>query len=139
MDWKIKILNTIKKFWQECAYYFSDEEDPNEAIYDPAHFASMIILVIFSTGVLFWLLWTLLVFEGGIFQKIIPALRVGFTSKTLQDFGWLGYPYEMGIFSGFIGNGIALILTIALVVAIWWVFKDLPKLKEKEKDKENGI
>ncbi|MBI2119321.1 MAG: hypothetical protein HYT97_06820 [Elusimicrobia bacterium] len=139
MDWKIKILELLKKFWQEFSYYFSDEEDPNEPIYDPAHFASMIILVIFVIGVLFWLLWTLLVFEGGIFQKIIPALEVAFTSKTLQDFGWLGYPYEMGIFSGFIGNGAALILTIALVVGIWWVFKDLPKLKEREENKKNGI
>ncbi|OGR56244.1 MAG: hypothetical protein A3I11_00970 [Elusimicrobia bacterium RIFCSPLOWO2_02_FULL_39_32] len=139
MDWKIKIIELLKKFWQEFSYYFSDEEDPNEPIYDPAHFASMIILVIFIIGILFWLLWTLLVFEGGIFKKIIPSLEVAFTSKTLQDFGWLGYPYEMGIFSGFIGNGAALILTIAFVVGIWWVFKDLPKLKEREENKKNGI
>ena len=121
---KDQIKNYIKKIWDELVWFFSDEEDPEEPVYDPAHFAAMIVIVIFSVGVLFWLLWTLLVFEGGVFQKIVPALSVLFTNKTLQDYGWIGYPYELGIFAGFIGNSVALILTLALIVGIWWIFKE---------------
>ena len=114
----------LKKFWNELVNFFSDAEDPNEPVYDPAHFGAMIVIVIFSIGVLFWLLWTLLVFGGGIFNKMIPLFQILFMGKDLQDFGWVGYPYELGIFEGFIGNSIALILTFALIVGIWWVFKD---------------
>jgi len=124
----------LRKIWDEIVKFFSDEENPNEPIYDPVHFAGMIVIVIFSTGVLFWLLWTLLVFGGGIFVKIKPALEIIFTKKTLHDFGWVGYPYELGIFDGFIGNAVALVLTAALVIGIWWVFKDLPPAKEEKKD-----
>ncbi|MBI3012454.1 MAG: hypothetical protein HYY63_02395 [Elusimicrobia bacterium] len=127
----------IRKFWDELIRYFSDIEDPEEPVYDPAHLAAMIVIVIFSMGVLFWLLWTLLVFEGGLFKKILPAIQVLFTGKTLQDFGWVGYPYEMGVFEGFVANGVALLLTIALFVGVWWVFKDLPQtVFDSEEKKE---
>ncbi len=114
----------MKKFWQELLDFFSDVENPDEPIYDPAHFAAMIVIVVFSIGVLFWLLWTLLVFEGGFIQKIVPALQVAFTSKTLQDFGWVGYPFEMGVFNGWIANTVAFILTLGLVTGIWFIFKE---------------
>jgi cbb3-type cytochrome oxidase subunit 3 len=123
-------MNSLKRIWEELLYFFSDREDPDEPVYDPVHFAAMIVIVIFSIGVLFWLLWTLLVFEGGIFPKILPAVQVLFTKKTLTDFGWLGYPYELGVFEGFIANTIALVLTIALVVGIWWLFQ-APGLKKR--------
>ncbi len=113
----------MKKLWTELLDFFSDTENPDEPVYDPAHFAGMIVIVLFSIGVLFWLLWTLLVFEGGLFQKIWPALQVAFTSKTLQDFGWVGYPFEMGVFNGWIGNVVALILTAGLTVGIWFIFE----------------
>ena len=116
-------MNVLKKIWGEVLRFFSDEEDPNEPIYDPVHIAAMIVIVIFTIGALFWLLWTLLVFEGGFLVKIIPAFRVLFTSKTLHDFGWVGYPYELGIFEGFIANTIAFILTIALIVGVWRVLE----------------
>ena len=114
----------IQKLWKDVLDFFIDDEDPNEPVYDPVHFAGMIVIVVFSIGVLFWLLWSLLVLGGGIVGKIVPALQVLLTRKTLQDFGWVGYPYEQGIFEGFIGNTLALILTLALVVGIWWLFKD---------------
>ena len=112
-------MKIFKKIWEEILYFFSDEEDPNEPAYDPVHFAAMIVIVIFSIGVLFWLLWTLLVFEGGFFGKIWPALQVLFRHKTLKDFGWVGYPYELGVFEGFIANSIAFVLTVALIAGIW--------------------
>lgn len=114
----------IKKIWLGFLDFFSDQENPDEPVYDPAHFAGMIVVVVFSIGCLFWLLWTLLVYRGGIFGKILPAFQVLFTSKTRQDFGWVGYPFELGVFNGFIGNSIALVLTLALITGIWLIFKE---------------
>lgn len=119
----------LKKFWNELIAFISDVEDPEEPIYDPLHFGGMIVGVIFTIGVLFWLFWTLLVYGGGIFVKIIPALQVLFTKKTLQDFGWVGYPYELGVFEGFIANLIALLFFISLVIGIWKIFEKLQKQK----------
>ncbi|OGR82621.1 MAG: hypothetical protein A2636_03860 [Elusimicrobia bacterium RIFCSPHIGHO2_01_FULL_64_10] len=115
-------MTMIKKFWNELLGFFSDDADPDEPVYDPLHFAGMIVTVVFAIGLLFWLLWTLLVYEGGLFGKIVPALRVLFTDKTLEDFGWVGAPYEMGIFSGYAANLIALALALALVFGIWRLF-----------------
>ncbi len=114
----------LKKIWDNFLDFFSDAEDPNEPLYDPVHFGAMIIIVICVIGVLFWLLWTMLVFGGGIFKKIVPAIQVAFTNKTLRDFGWVGYPFELGVFEGFIGNVTALAITIGLITGIWWVFKE---------------
>jgi hypothetical protein len=113
----------MKKLWNLILIFFSDIEDREEPVYDPVHFAAMIVIVIFSMGVLFWLLWTLLVFGGGLFGKILPAVQVVLGQKTLKDFGWIGYPYEQGIFEGFIPNIIAFILTLALILGIWWLFR----------------
>ncbi len=123
----------IRKIWDELMAFFSDEVDAGEPVYDPVHIAAMIVVVIFSFGVLFWLLWTLLVYEGGLFSKIIPAARVLFTSKTLQDFGWVGYPYEMGIFAGFAANCTALLLTVALITMIWNIFRKTKHLDKGER------
>ena len=116
-------MNRLKNLWQQTLDYFSDQEDPNEPAYDPVHLAGMTVIVIFSLGVLFWLLWTLLVFGGGIFRKIVPAFQFLFTEKKLTDFGWVGYPYELGIFEGFIANILALVLTVALIIGIWWILE----------------
>lgn len=113
----------IQKIWKDLLDFLSDAENPEEPVYDPAHVAAMIVLVIAATGILFWLLWTMLVFRGGLFSKILPALEVLFTSKTLRDFGWVGYPYELGVFSGFIANGAALLLTLGFIYGLWWLFK----------------
>ena len=116
-------MNQLKKLWQQTLDYFSDKEDPDEPVYDPVHLAGMIVVVIFSFGVLFWLLWTLLVYGGGIFRKLTPAFQVLFGGKKLTDFGWVGYPYELGVFEGFIENILALVLTAALVIGIWKILE----------------
>lgn len=116
-------MNRLKDLWQEMIGYFSDREDPNEPFYDPVHLAGMIVIVIFTLGVLFWLLWTLLVFGGGFFRKVAPAFQVLFTEKKLTDFGWVGYPYELGVFDGFVANILALVLTVALIIGIWWILE----------------
>lgn len=101
---------------------FSDDEDPSEPTYDPVHVGAMIVIVLFAMTVLFWLLWALLVFGGGIQAKIAPALQVLFTSKTAGDFGYIGSPYAMGVFEGWQTNVIALALALAVMGAIAYVF-----------------
>ena len=112
----------MNKILADISDFFSDKEDPNEPGYDPVHIGSMIVLVLFVNTLLFWLLWSVLVFGGGLQAKIIPAFQLIFTSKTAADFGYIGYPYEMGVFEGWITNVIALFLFIAAIVSAWCVF-----------------
>ncbi len=114
----------IKSVWLWIQDVFSDEEDPNEPIYEPVHIASMLVLTLFGISILFWLFWSLLVYKGGLVSKIIPFLSVLFTSKTLADFGYEGYPYEMGIFDGWLTNIAALLFLCFLV---WRVVKVLKR------------
>jgi preprotein translocase subunit Sec61beta len=111
-----------KKIGKGLLEFFSDEENFEEARYDPAHVAAMIVIVLFALTVLFWLLWALLVFGGGLQAKIVPFLSVLFTGRTFSDFGYVGYPYEMGIFEGWVTNVVALVLFIGAVIAVWYMF-----------------
>jgi hypothetical protein len=95
-----------------------EEDAPDEPFYDPVHVGGVLIGTMAAIGALYWLLWTLLVFEGGIFQKIHAGAAVLFTSKTLKDFGYEGSPYAMGAFEGWVGNVVALALTAALIAAL---------------------
>ncbi|MEW6556411.1 MAG: hypothetical protein AB1349_03550 [Elusimicrobiota bacterium] len=110
----------LKKIWLWFCDVFSDEENPDEPIYEPVHIASMIVLTLFGISILYWLFWSLLVYKGGLVSKIIPFLSVIFTSKTLASFGYEGYPYEMGIFEGWITNVVALLF---LCLLVWRIVK----------------
>ncbi|HAM38546.1 MAG: hypothetical protein A2474_01310 [Elusimicrobia bacterium RIFOXYC2_FULL_34_12] len=118
----------LSKVWIWLKDVFSDEEDPNEPIYDPVHIATMLVLTIFGISILFWLFWALLVYKGGLLDKIIPFFKVIFTSKTLADFGYEGYPYEMGIFDGWITNIVALLFLFFLIWRIRRIFRHSIKL-----------
>ena len=116
----------MKASWKKLETALSrllDEENPNEPAFDPAHLAAVLIGVMAALGCLYWLLWTLLVFEGGLFAKIGPALSVLFTEKTLKDYGYLGDPYAMGVFEGWRGNLIAGGLTAATIVALHRLYR----------------
>ncbi|MBI5243947.1 MAG: hypothetical protein HY922_09770 [Elusimicrobia bacterium] len=102
---------------------FSDEDDPSEPFYDPVHLGAAVMITLVAIGCLYWLLWTLLVYEGGLFGKIVPALRVIFTSKTLQDYGYRG-EFDRGVFEGWFGNLAALALCIAVVIALRRLYMD---------------
>ena len=117
----------MKNIFIEIKEFFSDKEDPSELHYDPVHVGAMILFVLFVNTVLFWLLWALLVFGGGLQSKIIPALQVLLTKKTAADFGYVGYPYEMGVFEGWITNVIAFVMLIAAIIAGWKVFNNRGK------------
>lgn len=120
-----KKRNVFLRAWDLVIDIFEDEQE-DDAGYDPVHIGAMIVIVLFALAILFWLLWSLLVFEGGLFPKIIPFLKVIFTGKTLQDYGYEGYPFELGIFEGWIVNVGALVFLILLIVGIVVIFRNKP-------------
>ena len=83
-----------------CLGFFSDDDDPEEPFFDPVHLGAVCMVCLVSIGALYWLLWTLLVYEGGLLPKLRAALAVLFTSRTLKDFGYERAPYAMGAFEG---------------------------------------
>ncbi|HBU69538.1 MAG TPA: hypothetical protein DEE98_04045 [Elusimicrobia bacterium] len=121
----------LKRYFLKFMDFFSDSDNPEEPFYDPSHFGAMIVLTIAGISVLFWLLWTLLVFGGGIQAKVVPFLSVVFTSRTFSDFGYIGYPYEMGVFEGWIANLVALLFFAAFSALAWYAYnKTLPPRKD---------
>lgn len=113
----------VKKTWAAFLDALEGEDGPNDVVYDPVHVAGVVVGCLCAFGVLFWLLWSLLVFEGGLFTKVGPFFQVVLTSKTLRDFGYEGHPGAAGIFEGWLANVAALLLTLALIAGVWWLFQ----------------
>lgn len=99
-----RVLKGLFSLWE-------DDTSDSALVYDPVRVAAVIVGCLAVVGVLFWTLWALLVFEGGLFTKIGPFLHVVFTEKTLKDFGYEGSPYVLGIFEGWSVNLSALVVT----------------------------
>lgn len=127
---KIKLM---KKIIGQIFNFFDDKEQPGIPQYDPVHFGGMIIFTILGISLTFWLLWALLVFGGGLQAKVLPFLAVIFTSKTAGDFGYIGYPYAMGIFEGWVTNLVALVLLALVILGIWHIFE---KARAGEKNED---
>ena len=108
---------------------FEEEDDPAEPLYDPVHLGAAIVATLAAMGCLYWLLWTLLVYEGGLFLKLGAALQVLFTSKTLRDLGYEGSPYAMGAFEGWLGNLAALALCAVVVTALHRLYWEAARRK----------
>ena len=123
----------IKSILIDLARWLDADDDPDEPVYDPLHLASVLVAVLAAFGALYWLLWTLLVYEGGLFVKIIPFLKVLFTSKTLADYGYHGSPYAMGVFRGWMGNLGALILSIFVLSLLYRVYHNAAKIAAGKK------
>jgi hypothetical protein len=123
----------VRRALDVLASWLEDDPTTHEPIYDPLHVALTIVISFTVLGALFWLLWSLLVCEGGLFIKIVPFLKVLFTSKTLRDYGYEGYPYELGLFEGWVVNLVALVLGLSLLAGLWWLFdRTDPAKKTKE-------
>lgn len=105
------IVGRIKSIFNKIIPSAPEESDKDYWVY----LAGNVVLTLFFINIFFWLLWTLIVYKGGIFIKIIPALRALFTSKTIADFGYEGYPFEMGVFDGWPENLAALAFTLAFI------------------------
>jgi hypothetical protein len=114
MDWQ----GLLKK----AGGLIAENDDPSEPRYDPVHLAGVLTACMASLGALYWLLWTLLVFEGGLFAKVGPVLSVLLTDKTLADYGCCG-PASMGAFEGWRGNLGALLVLIALLAALLSLYR----------------
>src|ERR1044071_6190186 len=112
-------MNPLKKHWNSLLDLFDGKDAPGEPVYEPVHVAGVVVGCFTALGALFWLLWALLVCEGGLFAKVGPIAQIIFTSKTLKDFGYEGYPYAMGIFEGWIVNVSALVLSVGVLSALW--------------------
>lgn len=93
------------------------DDDPAEPAYDPVQLGGTLIVSMIAAGALFWLLWSLLVFEGGIFVKLRALLELAFGGKSLAELGWRG-PHEPGVFEGWLGNACAFALLVGTIFAI---------------------
>lgn len=93
------------------------DDDPNEPAYDPVHLGMTLILVLVAIGALYWMLWTLLVYGGGLVRKIGPGLEVALRLKSPADFGYRG-PWDRGVFEGWLGNVGALIACSLTMTAL---------------------
>ena len=102
---------------RRAAEAFDAEDDPREPAYDPVHLGGVLVLTLVAVGVLYWTLWTLLVFEGGLFAKLGPALQVLLRLKTPADFGYRG-PWDRGVFEGWLGNLGGLVAASLIVGAL---------------------
>lgn len=69
--------------WKRWVEFF-EEESPEEPRYDPIHLATVLIVVQVVVGALFWLLWILLVYEGGL------GSFWNASSGEPQKEGWVG-------------------------------------------------
>ncbi|MBP9128291.1 MAG: hypothetical protein KBG07_05940 [Elusimicrobia bacterium] len=108
----------IGRVWKAVFSLWEDDPSGNPIVYDPVHVSAVIVGCLAAVGVLFWTLWALMVFEGGLFSKFVPFLQVAFTSKTWSDFGYEGYPYALGEFEGWVVNLAALAVVLTLLVAV---------------------
>ena len=103
--------------WRRWVGLFEDADDPRAPHYDPVHIAVVLVAVQVVIGALYWLLWTLFVYEGGLPAKVGPFLAVVIRARSLRDYGWLGTPDHQGLFEGWLANLVALLLS-GLVVAL---------------------
>ncbi|MDD5655929.1 MAG: hypothetical protein PHF00_01575 [Elusimicrobia bacterium] len=91
---------------------FSDREDPEEPCYDPVHLGALAVGCLAVIGLLYWLLWTLLVYERGIFSKL------GFAAAAAR-----GRSLPEDAFLGWFGNAAALALCVLVVAALWRAYR----------------
>ena len=125
-----KILKLIEGLFNE-----EKSKDETAPVIDEFYLAATIIVDIIALTVLFWLLWSILVYGGGIFPKIKALLEIIFCGKSFKDFGWNFYPYDIGVFTGFITNIIGIILLCFFIVSVSKIMrKVVEKLSKGEKE-----
>jgi len=60
----------MKSIWKRWVALFEDKDDPAEPHYDPVHLAVVLIASQVVIGALYWLLWTVFVYEGGVTARL---------------------------------------------------------------------
>ncbi len=127
-------MRRLKSLAYFCAQWIGEDDDSSRPIYDPVHLAAALVASLAALGALYWLLWTLLVYDGGLFSKVGPFLRVLIGSKTLADYGYRGSPYQMGVFRGWIGNLGAFIILVGLVIVLHRSYQDAAGRTKKDRE-----
>jgi hypothetical protein len=112
-------MRRLKSLASFCARWIGEDDDSSRPIYDPVHLAAVLVGSLAALGALYWLLWTLLVYDGGLFSKVLPFFHVLIGSKTLADYGYYGSPYQMGAFRGWMGNLGALIILVGIIIVLY--------------------
>lgn len=108
--------------WKRWVALFEDKDDPSEPHYDPVHLAVVLIGCLVVIGALFWLLWTLFVYEGGLFRKVVafvtrladPAAE----QHMLRDAGPFGGPGHATVYEGWLANVSALLIAIGVIAGL---------------------
>ncbi len=111
---------TPASLWKRWSALFDETEDPSAPRYDPVHLATVLIACQVVAGALFWLMWTLLVYEGGLPRKL-GAFFTRWTDPAaethmLRDAGAFGGPGHSNVYDGLAANLVALVL-FGLVLA----------------------
>jgi hypothetical protein len=73
--------------WKGWVALFEDHDDPAAPHYDPVHLAVVAVACLVVVGALFWLLWTLLIYEGGLPFKIQTLLTPKPAHRVTYE-GW---------------------------------------------------
>jgi cytosine/adenosine deaminase-related metal-dependent hydrolase len=74
---------------------FDAEDDPRESHFDPVHLGAVLVVSLVAIGALYWLLWTLLVYEGvGPFAE---ALRARGIEVVAQKCSPVAYLVKLGV------------------------------------------
>ena len=78
------MTNPVKKGWEWFVDLVEGEDGPDEILYDPVHVAAVIVGSLCAMGLVFWLLWALLVCEGGMLgvRLLFMERQTGQLSKT---------------------------------------------------------
>ncbi len=114
----------LKKIWQFLYSQLSEDDDNSDIPkYDPLHIGAVIVVTLTILTLLFWLLWTILVYGGGIFPKLKALAIIIFTNKSFKDFGYESFPYNMGVFDGIITNTVGILLLFFVCYLIWRMYK----------------
>lgn len=111
-------MSRSPELWRRWVALFEDD-GADEPRYEPVHLAAVVIGCQVAAGALFWLLWTLFVYEGGLPGKIAPFLSVALGRRPASDFGWFGAPDRQGAFEGWLANIAALAIALFVVGALY--------------------
>lgn len=94
-----------------------DEPPAGTPLYDPVHVGGVLVSVLAALGALYWLLWTSLVYEGGIFLKCAALLKLA-AGAAPAELGYEG-PWNRGAFEGLLGN----VAATALLGVVAWTLR----------------
>jgi hypothetical protein len=120
----------LRRGWTAFLDILNSDKSPDDVVYDPVHVAGTVMVCLAGLGAIYWVLWSFLVFEGGVFPKAGALLNVLLTAKTFRDFGFEGHPDRLGAFEGWIVNVAGLLIFLGVGLAAQRLFRQPPPKKK---------